>query len=248
VELSWSTFALEIVNFLVLVWILKRFLYKPVLNVIASRQAGIEKNMADAKALHDEAEKLQQQYEGRLADWDRERQQARESLSSEIDAERARKMKELQTALQQEKEKAMVAEEHRQADARRKLEETALQNGARFATRLLEQASGPDLEKRLVEILLSDIQQLTDEQITALRKISGPAPKGIVVISAFPLEDEQRQRIEQALKTVTGAEVSVQYEQNGELMAGVQITVGDWVLAANIRNELKGFIHLSQYE
>ena len=247
-ELSWSTFALEIVNFLVLVWILKRFLYKPVLNVIASRQAGIEKNMADAKVLHDEAEKLQQQYEGRLADWDRERQQARESLSSEIDAERARKMKELQTALQQEKEKAKVAEEHRQADARRKLEETALQNGARFATRLLEQASGPDLEKRLVEILLSDIQQLTDEQITALRKISGPAPKGIVVISAFPLEDEQRQRIEQALKTVTGAEVSVQYEQNSELMAGVQITVGDWVLAANIRNELKGFIHLSPYE
>jgi F-type H+-transporting ATPase subunit b len=248
VELSWTTFVLEIINFVVLVWILKRFLYKPVLNVIASRQAGIEKSVAEAKTLRAEAEKLQEQYEGRLADWDRERQQARESLSRDIDAERARKMEELQTALQQENEKARVKEEHRQADVRRRIEETALQNGARFATRLLEQASGPDLEKRLVEILLTELSQLPDEQITALRKLSGATPENIVVTSAFPLEDEQRQRIEQALKTMTDAEVSAQYKQNSELVAGVQITVGDWVLAANIRDELRGFIQLNQYE
>ena len=50
-ELSWSTFILEAINFLVLVWILKRFLYKPVLDVIERRKAGIEKIQADAKAL-----------------------------------------------------------------------------------------------------------------------------------------------------------------------------------------------------
>jgi len=47
-ELSWSTFLLEIINFLVLVWILKHFLYKPVLDVIARRRSGIEKTLADA--------------------------------------------------------------------------------------------------------------------------------------------------------------------------------------------------------
>jgi len=76
-DLSWSTFVLEIINFLVLVWILKRFLYKPVLDVIARRRAGIEKSMADAEALHADAEKLQEQYEDRLAVWDQERLQAR---------------------------------------------------------------------------------------------------------------------------------------------------------------------------
>ena len=116
-ELSWTTFVLEIINFLVLVWILKRFLYKPVLKVIARRQAGIEKRLSDAEALHADAEKLQIQYEGRLADWEQERQQARESLARELDTERTRKMEELQTALKQEREKARVAESHRQADA-----------------------------------------------------------------------------------------------------------------------------------
>ncbi len=47
-ELNWTTFALEIVNFLILVWILKRFLYKPVLEAIARRKTAIDKTLSDA--------------------------------------------------------------------------------------------------------------------------------------------------------------------------------------------------------
>ena len=49
-ELSWSTFFLEIINFLVLVWILKRFLYKPVMDVIARRREGIEAHRLEQRA------------------------------------------------------------------------------------------------------------------------------------------------------------------------------------------------------
>ena len=98
-ELNWSTFILEIINFLVLVWILKHFFYKPVLEVIARRQAGIDKKLAEAKDLQASAEQLQSQYQGRLADWEQERQQARETLSQEVESERARKLSELQTLI-----------------------------------------------------------------------------------------------------------------------------------------------------
>lgn len=245
VELSWSTFVLEIINFLVLVWILKRFLYKPVLDVIARRRAGIEKTLADAKALQADAERLQEQYQGRLADWDRERQQAREALGRELEAERARKMAELQTTLEQEREKARVAEARRQADAMRKIEETALVQGARFATRLLEQASGPDMEARLVELAITGLTQLPPERIAALRNSHGKAAEAAVVTSAFALADPQRQRLEQALATVAGPDMPLRFEQDSTLLAGVRITIGAWVLGANLRDELKGFTQLA---
>jgi len=125
-ELNWSTFILEIINFLVLVWILKRFFYRPVLNVIARRRAGIEKRLADAKTLRDDAEALQTRYRGRLADWEQERQQAREQLVREIEEDRAQRLAALQSELEQEREKTQVAEARRQADATHKTEETAL--------------------------------------------------------------------------------------------------------------------------
>ncbi len=247
-ELNWSTFVLEIVNFLVLVWILKRFLYKPVLDVIARRRAGIDKTLADAETLHTDAEQLQRQYEGRLADWDRERQQVRETLAREIEAERTRKMAELQAAIEQEREKAHVTETRRQADARRKIEETALAQGARFATRLLEQAAGPDTEARLVELVIAELSRLPPERITALRNSYGKMPEAIVVVSAFPLADDQRQRLEQALATVSSPDIPLRFEQDSELLAGARITIGAWILAANLRDELRGFAELDHDE
>ena len=247
-ELSWSTFVLEIVNFLVLLWILKRFFYEPVLKVISRRQAGIEKTLADAKTLHADAERAQEHYEARLADWDLERRQAREALDRDLGAERVLKLAELQSALKREQEMARVADARRQADAMIKIEEVALLQGARFATDLLEQASGPDMEARLVELVIAELNKLSADRITALHTNYGKTPETIVVVSVFQLSDDQRQRLEHALAAITGPNRPLRFEQNSDLLAGVRIIIGAWVLGLNLQDELKGFVELAYGE
>jgi len=248
VELSWSTFALEIINFLVLVWILKRFLYKPVLDVIERRRAGIEKTRNEAEVLHAEAEKLQQQYENRVADWNEERQQAREALHRELEAERTRKLDELQTILKQEREKARAAEASRHADALRNVEETALGQAAKFATRVLEQSAGQETESHLVELVIIELSRLPTERVAAIRNSYGQTPDVIEIVSAFPLAENQRERLEQALLAMIKQDIPLRFEQNGDLIAGVRITVGAWVLGANLQDELKGMAELAHAE
>lgn len=247
-EMNWSTFVLEIINFLVLLWILKRFLYKPVLDVIARRRAGIEKTLTDAKTLHADAEKLQEQYESRLSDWEQEKQYARETLAQELEAERVRKIEELKTSLEQEKEKTRVAEKRHQLDATRKIEETALILGARFATHLVEEASGPDTELRLVELLINELSQLSAERIKALQASYEKKPEEIVVHSAFPLPHDLAQHLAEAIATVTNPEIPLRFEQDSKLLAGVQIIIGSLILGANLKDELKGFAVLSHGE
>jgi F-type H+-transporting ATPase subunit b len=247
-ELNWSTVVLEILNFLILVWILKRFLYQPVLDVIARRRAGIEKTLADAETHHAEAVSLQEQYEGRLAEWDRERQQAREALARDLDAERTRKLAELQTALEQEQEKVRVAGARRQADALRKTEETALLHAARFATQLLQQASGPELEARLADLAIAGLTALPAGRIDDLRNSHGKPPGEVRVASAFPLADDQRQRLEQALASIAGPDIPRHFEQDSALIAGVRISIGPWVLGVNLQDELHGFMELAHAE
>ena len=247
-ELSWSTFVLEIINFLILVWILKHFFYKPVLDVIAKRRSEIDDSLNSAETLHADAEKLRKQYEGRLADWDHERQQARIALNQELDAERAKKIEQLQTELEQMREKTRVVEARHQAVARRKIEETALKQAARFASRLLAQASGAETEANLVDMVITELSRLPSERITDLRNSYGKAPDTALVVSAHRLPDGLRQRLEQELKTVISPELNVQFEQNSALLAGVRISVGAWVLGANLRDELEGFSALVAHE
>jgi F-type H+-transporting ATPase subunit b len=244
-ELNWSTFVLEIINFLVLVWILKRFLYKPVLEVIARRRAGIEQTLAEAGQQQSEAQQLKAEYQDRLAQWDKERAQARETLSSEMEQERARALSALQVELEQQREKAKVSEAQRRHDARREIEETALAQGARFATRLLQQAAGPDVEARLIELLLSELKELPAERIAALRNHWAVAPEAIVVTAAYPVAEPQQQRLTQALTDVTKLDLPVRFVRNQELLAGVEIAAGPWILGANLRDELRGFAELT---
>jgi F-type H+-transporting ATPase subunit b len=247
-ELNWSTVVLEILNFLILVWILKHFLYRPVLDVIARRRAAIDKTLADAEARHAEAVSLQEQYEGRLADWGRERQQAREALVRELEAERSRKLAELKTLLEQEEEKARIAGAHREADTRRKMEETALLHATRFSTHLLKQASGPDLEARLVDLAISGLSGLPAGRIADLRNSYGKPLEAIRVTSTFPLAEDQRQRLEQALVAIAGKDIPQRFEQDTKLLSGVRISIGAWVLGVNLQDELKGFMELAHAE
>ncbi len=245
-ELNWSTFVLEIINFLVLVWILKRFLYQPVLDVIARRREGIEKRLGDAEAVHAEAETLQKQYEGRIADWERERQAAREALAAEIGAERERRLSELQASLEQEREKAWTGEARRAEQTLRKMEENALAQGSRFATRLLEQAAGRELEIRLIELLISELAELPEDQVAGLRNHIRDNPETVFIASAYPLAEEQQREMQRALQAITGPDADVRFEQDGDLIAGARVTIGDWVLAANLREELRAFAELAQ--
>lgn len=240
-ELSWSTFLLEIINFLVLVWILKRFLYRPVLDVIARRRAGIDDKLAQAQQVQEDAETLKAKYEARMADWDRERQQARVKLEQELEQERSRQLEQLRRSLDKEREKARVADARRKTEAAREIEHQALQQSGEFATRLLSQAAGPELEARLLTLLLDNLKQLSPEQIAALQTTWGEPPQRMQITSAFPLNEQQRSQLEQGLRNVTELSLPVDYAEDRHLLAGLTITIGAWSLQVNLRGELKGF-------
>lgn len=247
-ELNWSTFVLEIINFLVLVWILKRFLYQPVLGVIARRRQAIEKQLADAHQLRDQAEDSKLRYENRLADWNQERQQALDKLHVELEQKRQEGLSRLKTELAEEMEKNRIAETRQQKQIMREMQQQALNQGAQFASRLLGECAGPELEQRLFDILMDDLRALSEEQSKALAGEWGESPEQVVVCSAYALPDEQKLALQQSLKSVLGQPVPVQYERDRNLLAGLRITIGAWVLNLNVRDELQGFTEFSHVE
>ncbi|MBK8119475.1 MAG: hypothetical protein IPK39_09970 [Sulfuritalea sp.] len=88
-EFDWTTVILEMLNFLVLIWLLKRFFYRPVQAVIEKRRAASEKILTDADARHREADALKGDYEQRLAQFAKERELAMAKLDEEIATERS---------------------------------------------------------------------------------------------------------------------------------------------------------------
>ena len=60
----------------------------------------------------------------------------------------------------------------------------------------------------------------------------------VSVVSAFALDDKQKQQIEQALHKSTGQKIECSYEESKELIAGIKLVGSDWVIDASIRGRI----------
>src|ERR1700722_5731095 len=96
-QIDWFTVAAQILNFLVFMWLLKRFLYKPILDAIAAREKNIADQLADANTKKAEAQKEQDDFKQKSDAFDKQKAELMSNAKKEADASRDRLLKEAQT-------------------------------------------------------------------------------------------------------------------------------------------------------
>jgi F-type H+-transporting ATPase subunit b len=240
-QFDWSTLVLELVNFLVLVWLLKRFLYRPILGVVAARQAAIDQAAARTAEAEARARSLEAQYNARLQNWEQERASAREALREELHAERQRALVALNQSLDQAREQARVLDERHQAELVERSQRLALKQGAEFVRRALARLSGPELQARLVQLAIDELAGLPEQRKAQLRDALSSVHAPGVISSAFALEPPQRAALTRAIEAAVGDGHAWTFREDSALIAGVRVSVGPWVLHANLSEELSLF-------
>ena len=246
-ELDWTTFILELLNFVVLIWILKRFLYQPVMNVIAQRKAAIQQTLSEAGTARSEAQALQSQYENRLIEWEQEREKARAQLRDEVSAERNRLLAGLRAELDQEREKSAVVEQRRLKDFAQQAEATAIAQGGAFVSRLLSRLGGPEMERKIIDMVRQDLPSLSDDQLQAIRAAAATIELPMTITSTYPLDQAQRDELCRACRTLVGRDVVCVFLEDRTLIAGLRISFGSWVFRANVQDEMSFFAESSRH-
>jgi F-type H+-transporting ATPase subunit b len=244
--LDWSTFLLELVNFLILIWILKRFLYAPVRAAIEERRKRVEGTLTEAEATRAQAEQMRADYEVRRRDWERERAQARAELDRELAAERTRRLEDLHAEVALQRDKAAILEERKRREAERLSQETALDLAAAFGSRLLTRVADPALEDRLIDMVLDDLSTLSEEHRAVLTAAAAEGLAGVRVQSAYALSEARRETLRSALAEAAGRPLPCAFAEDPALVAGLQIDAGPLVMRANLRDELRFFAEAGQ--
>ena len=244
-EFDLTTFILEIINFLVLVWILQRLFYRPVRDLISRRKQLIDQSLAEAEKMRREALELKSNYENRQQQWEQERQSAMTTLHQQIESDRQQQLLKLRKELEQERHKAKTSMQRQQQEIHRHQQKLALLNGANFASMILQQAAGPELENRLFDLLYQQLHQLPKACMSSLQTMDSQQTLDIHVSSVYPLAHDQMQRLEQRLTSLIDNPLRFQYSQNPELIAGFKLDIGAWVLHVNLQHELSGFAEIA---
>jgi len=236
---SWSTFFVESINFLILIWLLTRFLYQPVTRTIAARERHITDELKRASDTQTKADELARHYESRLADWQKEKAKLLEAFEASLATERIQKENELHATLEidaQRARAARVAEEH---EERQRLWRRASADAAKFCARLLSRFASAELEHRIIDATIGDLRALSmDDRSGLARGLNG---KPVMISTRFPVTQKERDALQAALHEILDVQSSPLFKEDEGLLSGIRIDLGNAVVEGNIGAELRWF-------
>lgn len=236
--IDWFTVAAQTINFLILVWLLKRFLYKPIINAIDARETGIKKERGDADSVRKDAEKQREDFQQKSAAFDQDRAAQLKKVAEEVAAERQRLMSAAQAAadaLTAKRDEALRAE----AKALGKSITLQVQDEVFAVARsALKDLADAELEECVCDLFTRRLADLADQPKAALSKAAQGTSDPIILRSAFDLNGTQREAIESAVKACLSTDARLQFVTAPELIGGVELTVGGQKLSWNIAGYL----------
>jgi F-type H+-transporting ATPase subunit b len=145
------TILIQAINFLILIFLLSKFLFKPLTTFLADRSAGIQKSLAEAKAAHEAAVKAQSEYQAQMREAQREIAAIREQGQREVELERQRLIQASRDEAERLVAQAKAEIEMETKRAKASLRDEAADIAVAAAERLLGRTMGGDDQKRLAE-------------------------------------------------------------------------------------------------
>jgi len=236
--IDWFTVAAQVINFLILVWLMKRFLYGPILHAIDEREKKITAELADADAKREEAKKEREDFARKNADLDQQRGELIGKAKSEAEAlnkqlcDKARQVANELSAKRQESLKRDARNLNQALIQRTQQEVFAI------ARKTLTDLAGANLEERMSETFTERLRGMNSPAKKELVEAKTSATDPVVIRSAFPLPDEQRKAIQKAINDTFAADVLTRFETAPEVISGTELTAGGKKLAWSIDNYL----------
>jgi len=236
--IDWFTVGAQVLNFLVLAWLLKRFLYRPILDAIDAREKRIAAKLADADAKKAEALKERDDFGKKNAEFDRQRATLLAEARDQADAERRRILEDTRKAadaLSAKRQEALRSEARQLNQA---LARCARDEVFAISRKALSELASTSLEERLGEIFTQRLRDIDPQSKAALGDVLRSAAQPALVRSAFDLPAAQRAAIQNALNETFSAEIRVQFETAPDLVSGIELVADGRKLGWSIAHYL----------
>jgi len=236
--IDWFTVVAQAINFLILVWLLKRFLYKPILDAIDAREKRIATELAEADAKKAEARRERDEFNRKNEEFDHQRAALLNQAEAEATTERQRLISEARKesdALRTKWQEALRSEHRRLSEefTRRTREEVFA-----IARKTLADLASTSLEEQMTDAFIQRLRDLSSTETGGLKSAFEAASAPAIVRSTFDLPIAQRRAIEHVVKDMLAIQTKVQFETDPDSVSGIELTANGHKVAWSIGDYL----------
>ena len=236
--IDWFTVSAQIVNFLILVWLLRRFLYRPILDAIDAREQRVAAALTKAEVNKEEAERERDVFHQRNEEFVRQRAALLREAIQEVGTEKDN----LYAAARREAEEFRTRQQEAMIDDCNTLKEEILRRTREevfaIARKTLADLADANLEQAMVDTFLRRCRTMDTEERSNLQSVLQSPVGPVCIRSTFPLADHQRQEIEREIAVNFNYAGRFCYECEPDLVSGIAVIMDGHQVAWNITDYL----------
>lgn len=232
--IDWWTLGFQTINVLILVWLLGRFFWRPLVAIIEQRRAAAQQILAEAEAKRNEACAALAEIERTRAGFAQEREAILAAAHEEAERERAARLQETAkeaASLQAAARAAMLKE---QASAEKAFADRASRLAVEIAERLVARLDGAAPRATFLDWLLKEIRALPD----AARQSVAANGVTLEAITAAPLDPTEEERYRKLIAEAFGAQPQILFKADPQLIAGLELRGPQLVVNNSWRSDL----------
>ena len=237
--IDWFTVGAQTLNFLILVWLMKRFLYQPILHAIDAREKRIAAELADADAKKAEAQQERDEFQRKNEQFEQQRAALLSQATDEVASERQRLLDEAQKDAEvlsaTRRDKFQAEQESLKNEIARRTQQEVFA----LTRKTLQDLAAVSLEERMCEVFTQHLRSLNGEIKKELVACIQTTRQPSRIRSAFELSAVQRSRIQAELNEAMSSDVQIQFETVPELISGIELSVNGKKMAWSVNEYLK---------
>jgi F-type H+-transporting ATPase subunit b len=238
VLINWFVVAAQIVNFLILVVLLKRFLYGPIVKAMAAREERIASQLAAARQKREAAEQEEASLRQKMRSIEDRRQEMLARAEGEAQDHKQKLFTQAREEVEQVRQKWAESIKWQKEAFLANLKQRLVQEIFAISRRVLQELGNLDVEQRLLEVFLERLRQLDPAERQALQDSLKEAGGDLHVTTAFALTPETQERITAQVQDLFGPGLALRFSISGELLGGVEILTSSRKIAWSIGSYL----------
>lgn len=240
--INWFTVLAQAFNFLLLLFILNKFLFKAIFRALEDRKKEIQgiKDSADKKILEAEAEK--ELFENKLKDFEAEKQKAKKEMLKQLEEDKSKRVVEIEKEVADLRKKFEKQMENEKQDVILSSTSVVKSSFIGLVNNFFKSISNETLESEVVKSFLSKIEILDADKIKNLNAKLKAGGSGVVnIATAFEINSESSSSIEKMLKSRKVEFSGINYSVNEELVIGIELKIESFVIGFNIKEAIESF-------
>lgn len=224
-SIDWFTITAQILNFLILVWLLKRFLYRPILLAIEEREKQIAADLADAEKIRTEAKKERDEFEKKNRDFEEQQKILMKKATDEIKIERQRLLAEAEKAATSLREKRALALSNEINGLTQEIRRRTQSEVFAISRMVLHDLASASLEERICDVFILCLEGMDKQKKELLGAAIKSSQHPAIICSSLELELTQRTAIRNVLDKIFAAEIDIEFQTAPDLVSGIELTV-----------------------